>query len=308
MFQRRNVCPACKSELHNEIYSCAFNEKPILDFLLRRFRDVYTIQEFSGEKYVLNLCKTCGLIFQRDILKHEFLEKLYGQWLIKSDSEMDEEILSMSTLRGFFYYQGEMLKIIKYLKKDIPSLDILDYGMGRGMWCKVVQAMGINVHGTDLSENSMADARQISITTVDVNNIEMNKYDFINTEQVFEHLAEPLEVLKKLRRSLKDSGIIRISVPNGRGIERRLDSMDWNAPRSSKYFLIPVAPLFHINTFKHETICQMGKIAGFQPINLPLRFDYLIINCFSLKDLLKSLIRPIYRRINKSTCVYLMKV
>ena len=48
------------------------------------------------------------------------------------------------------------------------------------------------------------------------------RFDFINTEQVFEHISEPLETLKELKTLLKPGGIIKISVPTADDINRRL--------------------------------------------------------------------------------------
>ena len=42
------------------------------------------------------------------------------------------------------------------------------------------------------------------------------EYDFINTEQVLEHVVDPYSVINLLASLLKDNGILKISVPNAK--------------------------------------------------------------------------------------------
>jgi SAM-dependent methyltransferase len=88
------------------------------------------------------------------------------------------------------------------------------------------------------------------------------RFDFINTEQVFEHIPEPLETLRHLIKSLETNGIIKISVPTANDVDRRLKIMDWEAPIDSRNSLDPVTPLEHINYFKRSSIRIRYKSHG----------------------------------------------
>lgn len=61
--------------------------------------------------------------------------------------------------------------------------------------------------------------------------LESESFDFINSEQVFEHLVEPRQALASLSRALRCGGLLRISVPNGSDVDARLKLEDRSAPR-----------------------------------------------------------------------------
>lgn len=305
VFATRTVCPACNSPDRTEIYSARFVEDPVLKFFERKFENKETVLRLvQHENYVLQKCENCTLVYQSNILSDLYLAKLYDEWLINHDAE--KELGKEKTgLGDSLYYAQEVLKLIKYLNRHQSEIDVLDYGMGRGWWVRMAMALGCNAYGTDLSSALIEDAQSRGINTIRNEELEQHKFDFINTEQVFEHLANPLEVLKRLRRTLNEKGIVKISVPDGRSIEKDLRFMDWTAPRNSKRYLMPITPLIHINTFNYQSIVTMGKCAGFKPISIPLRHEYCLISGLTVRDLMKTLVRPIYRRIRKPTYVFL---
>jgi SAM-dependent methyltransferase len=129
--------------------------------------------------------------------------------------------------------------------------------------------------------------------------------DFVNTEQVFEHVPAPRELAKRLAASLKPGGILKICVPYGEDIERRIELGEWQAERGSRHSLDPVAPLEHINCFKFETLRRLAADLGLgfeRPQVLP-QFAYLAHSgTWSLavpSNLLKELSRPLQRRFSR---------
>jgi hypothetical protein len=100
-------------------------------------------------------------------------------------------------------------------------------------------------------------------------------FDFINTEQVFEHIAAPLDTLTMLAAALRREGLIKISVPDARDLKRRLNVMDWTAPYGSRNSLNDTIPLIHVNSFTHRSLVRMAQLAGLEPVNIPLRLQYI---------------------------------
>jgi hypothetical protein len=90
------------------------------------------------------------------------------------------------------------------------------------------------------------------------------EFNFINAEQVFEHIASPLKVLRALNTRLDTNGLLRISVPNGKRFLRRLHRGVWKPSKD------PIHPLEHVNCFTHRTLIRLAKEAGLAPIS-PLR-------------------------------------
>jgi SAM-dependent methyltransferase len=121
-------------------------------------------------------------------------------------------------------------------------------------------------------------------------------FDFINSEQVFEHLTDPLGALKHLVSALAPGGMLKISVPDGRDVKKRLALGDWSAmdgPRS----LLVVTPLQHINGFHREALLELARRAGLKPAALTLA-DYWAANADRIEPghLLGALTRPLGRR------------
>ncbi len=279
---------------------------PVSDFFEIKFKDKSIIKLFREGIYKLMECAECSLLFQQSVLDEEHTQKLYNEWLIHSDAE--ELSKKKDYLKLARYYAQEVATIAHYFERSPATTNILDYGMGGGSWCKMAQAFGFAVYGTDLSNHLLTNAANCGVNVIPVDEIERHHFHFINTEQVFEHLTRPLDVLKMLYHSLTTGGVIKVSVPDGSGIKSKLRIMDWKAPRGSRKFLIPVTPLIHINTFSYKSIRRMGELAGFEVINLPLRKNYTLIDASSATSLVKSLIRPVYRRLTPATYLFLRKV
>jgi SAM-dependent methyltransferase len=301
-FRARTQCPACKDSAGSVVYERKFLQEPVIRFLELKFRPE-VIGHFDGLSYRLTKCKNCGLIYQQQVLTDEGLALLYNKWLFEGDSETIER----SEMKDFIRYGQEVLKIRKFFRKPVNDIKVLDYGMGRGKWCSVAHALGYQVVGTDLSDQLLENSRNLGFTVLPLHELGDHRFDFINTEQVFEHLGEPLEVLIKLRDLLADDGIVKISVPDGSDVESKLADMDWTVPRGHRNFLVPVTPAIHINTFSYDSIVGMGRAASMEPVSASLAAEYTILSALSARDLIKSLIKPVYRRYRKSTYAFLRR-
>lgn len=232
------------------------------------------------------------------------MELLYNKWLLHGDKEQFD--LPKRTLNQFISYSQELLTIETFFGKEISDIKLLDYGMGSGQWCAVARDIGYDVTGTDVSEESLEHGRSLGLKVLPLSVFATKTYDFINSEQVFEHLSTPLEVLGNLKDALEPNGIIKISVPYGTNIEKKLSHMDWRAPRGHRNFLIPITPAIHINTYSQKSIIKMGATLGLKNVTPRSIFsEYRLINAIGPKELVKSAIRPIYRRLKKITYVYL---
>src|SRR5690606_17208053 len=104
-------------------------------------------------------------------------------------------------------------------RKAAPEIHVLGFGMGWGFWCLAAKARGFQVVGLELSEERLRFAREQgteSWRTLSDNPIA--NFDFINAEQVFEHIPQPRETLTTLAARLNPGGVVRIAVPDGAGM------------------------------------------------------------------------------------------
>lgn len=299
-FVQRTHCPACFSTEINQLYRCGYDDARIHHYLDQAYALVgpgIEYQYLQDAVYQLNECLHCGLIYQEYIPDDELMNILYERWIDPQLGFIRHE-QQINTLRYYAEYAQEVMQMIAYFRQIPASLKIFDFGMGWGKWARMAQAFGCDVYGNELSPARINYVTAHGIKILAWDKIPQHQFDFINTEQVFEHLPEPLETLLHLKGALKPGGLLKISVPDGADINRRLAVMDWHAPKGSKNSLNPVSPLEHINCFKRSTLVKMAAQAGLQEAHIPLAIQYAFATNWQLpKPALKNLLLPFTRTV-----------
>jgi len=151
----------------------------------------------------------------------------------------------------------------------------------------------------------MAYARRHGVSTLSLEEVGDDRFHFINTEQVFEHLTDPLAVGQALAKSLRPGGILKISVPLAADAEAiaaqlRNDNASVDGER-----LMPVAPLEHINGFNYGAVAVFASKLGLEVVrpSLPTRYAFLTApGAFSYREpvsIAKELIRPLWQDRNR---------
>ncbi|MBO9571274.1 MAG: class I SAM-dependent methyltransferase [Chitinophagaceae bacterium] len=295
-FVKREVCPACRSNSFKKRFSVKFDDPGIRTFLDNLYNPQGGVEYeyLEGAEYSLVECNNCKLVFQEYIGNDELMMLIYEKWI---DPEMvKKNSVTAYTVDYYKKYSAEIINIIAYLNKLPSDLKFFDFGMGWGKWCLMAKAFGVEAFGAELSPERIAYARSNGIKVLEWKEFPDYQFDFINTEQVFEHIPEPLNTMKYLSKSLKPGGIIKISVPNGNGIERILKSVNWTAKRKALDSLMVVSPLEHINCYRTESVLKMGELCGLE--NVKPSKDY--IGFRSLKDLAKTSLRAPYYKYFKT--------
>jgi 2-polyprenyl-3-methyl-5-hydroxy-6-metoxy-1,4-benzoquinol methylase len=233
------------------------------------------------------------------------LGEIYEQWIPPSEKERLHQRYRLDDYR---YWAEQVQFLVEQLRLDPYEVRVLDFGMGWCEWASMARAFGCRVAGTELSPARAEHARSIGIEVIDWSDIPKRKFHFINTEQVFEHLIEPVETLRHLATALDGGGILKISVPDSRlalkGLERHRSFGALTRARA-----VPVAPLEHVNCFEHASLAAMARKAGLRPLRPSLRLLYNSSSGWlKPKRALKLAFRPIYRHwFPKSTFVYFVK-
>jgi 2-polyprenyl-3-methyl-5-hydroxy-6-metoxy-1,4-benzoquinol methylase len=293
-FVKRDNCPVCGSKKSESLYSCEFSKPPIKDFLQSFYSGRVEFNYLASARFELQECANCNAIWQREIPNSFLMKKLYEEWIHPKEAfEFYQERDDVYHLSG---YAQEILSIILYFKIHMSRISVFDFGMGWGKWCYMAKAFGCNVYGTELSEARIEYCQKNGINVITWDEIPEYKFDFINTEQVFEHIQNPLDTLMYLSDSLKPGGLIKISVPSGKNIKKKLKIGDWMAPKGSKKSLNPVSPLEHINCFTRTSVIKMAELAGLVRVRLPLSLQIASAMPWNTpKGILKNICIPIYR-------------
>jgi SAM-dependent methyltransferase len=111
---------------------------------------------------------------------------------------------------------------------DLEKLSVLDLGSGKGGFLIEAAKHGAHAVGLELSEeyiqkaNARAEEVGVSISVQQGRAEKMpfsdETFDFINMCEVIEHVDDPEQTLREVRRVLKKSGQVYISVPNRFGM------------------------------------------------------------------------------------------
>jgi len=289
------------------IYNESFANEDIKTYLIDAYGKSLDFDFCLLEKaqYSLLKCCDCALIFQENIPNSEMISEIYEKWIDPDAAMHRQETYGISY---FSRYGQDIQQLLGYLKKPLYKVKVLDFGMGWGRWALMAKAFGCEAYGTELSQQRIEYAQSHGIKMVEWDDIPACSFDVINTDQVFEHLSNPAEVLAHLRRSLAPNGVIKIAVPNSFGIRYRLHKMDWLAPKGSFKSLNPVAPLEHINCFSRKSMLELARRTGLQEVKIPLGMQYRYTSIWnSPKQVLRNLILPIYRNVLGLQNYYLFK-
>jgi 2-polyprenyl-3-methyl-5-hydroxy-6-metoxy-1,4-benzoquinol methylase len=295
-FNVRQTCPICRSLCRETLVALPYAEPPVKNHLDSWYS--YDPECIKEGDYRLDECQRCGLIYQREILNEQAMAQLYNEW-IDYHRLFERNKNKHTSDRGIAQAQ-ELVNVCLYFGTTPGKLKVLDFGMGFGTWCYLAKGLGCqHVYGTELSQTRTAYAKDI--TLIDWEALPHYQFDFIHTEQVFEHLPHPLETLIHLSNALSPGGVIKISVPDGKGIKEKLKAKDWQALRAQKLpinsreiwgqgaqnTLNAVAPLEHINCFNYDVLLKMAERAGLSPVVLPNKRVVLPTDNYKIRSLLK---------------------
>lgn len=134
------------------------------------------------------------------------------------------------------YYSNQRQDMLPYLPKDARI--ILDIGCGEGDFGELIKRQSnAEVWGIELSSQAAEKAR-VRLDRVYEGNIELDQFDLpeeyfdcIVFNDVLEHLWYPWDVLKQMRKLLKNHGYVLASIPNIRylgQVKKLMLQGDWD--------------------------------------------------------------------------------
>lgn len=90
---------------------------------------------------------------------------------------------------------------------------LLEIGSGQGILLQAAMRLGWKVEGNEISPLAARSVQRMTGATVHVGPIESidlpaQRYDLVLCDNVFEHLSQPLQVLRKLKQALRPGGVL----------------------------------------------------------------------------------------------------
>ena len=196
-FVRRSLCPVCESNDIESSYCKSYESEEIRVYLDDFYNPQGGVEHdfLKGTDYSLMSCLNCELVFQENIPDDDLMFRLYEQWIKASI------IYKQQTEYPLWYYEtyaNQIVDLVSFFKKQPSALKFLDFGMGWGKWCLVAKAFGCEVYGLELSEARIDYAKKNGIEVLNELELANFEFDYINTDQVFEHIPKPQKTREEL--------------------------------------------------------------------------------------------------------------
>lgn len=205
-------------------------------------------------------CEKCQLIQSEYLPTDELLGELYNDKIY--NDFYDSHVLENHNKRKEAFGRERVNDWLKYYGKEKPS-SILEIGCGSGFTLSAAKDLGLDVYGLELSEKCVEFCRNIGLKNVyrkDLSEfaIESNqKFDVIAMYDVLEHIPNPLNAIKDLRKLIKKNGLLTFYVPNADSfIINTLDSS------ATQWVWQP----FHLSYFNKKSLSFLLKKEGFSEV------------------------------------------
>ncbi|MGB0579778.1 MAG: methyltransferase domain-containing protein [Limisphaerales bacterium] len=295
MPEQRLECPACGNSETSEEFSVPYAE----DYF-RELRDRFPV--IADQSYILRRCQTCELRFQQTILTGEedadLNEEYWGEEADPKPTELRE-----------LAHMAEEILIIRQLFPDVKPC-VLDYGVGKANWAGVATGFQCEAWGTDTATLCEEYCKMRGVTWTPLDKIPKNRFHFINSDSVFEHIPSPLQTLRQLYDALVPGGILKLNLPGKKDFRQTLGTVRAGR-RSAKdldAFFLHIEPLIHINLFQSDNIVFMGKQAGLEHFRVPLGLSYSSMILFNTgRQLNRNLYQPWKRWRSRGTWQFFRK-
>ena len=216
-----------------------------------------TEELFSKDALSVVVCKRCLLRYvnpriNRQVLENGYVETYYPPDKVERIHTDNMEWLQMTE------------RLTELEKQHQHKGRLLDVGCGIGTFLHLAREQGWESHGVDPSKSGSTFAQEIHQLDVQCGevfdaNFPTAHFDAITLYHVLEHIPELNPFLNELRRVLKpQTGTLVIEVPNGEGLQSRLQKSEWPY----------VHPHDHLYYFSARSLPKLLRKHGFQDIIL----------------------------------------
>ena len=216
-----------------------------------------TEELFSKDTLSVVLCKRCQLRYVNPRINRQTLEDGYIETYYPPDKVERIHTDSMEWLQ-----MEERLTELE--KQHRRKGRLLDVGCGIGTFLHLAREQNWESHGVEPSKSGCAFAQEMYELDVKCGDVfeagfPSAYFDAITLYHVLEHIPELNPLLSELRRVLKPrTGTLVIEVPNGEGLQSRLQKADWPY----------VHPQDHLYYFSARSLPKLLQKHGFQDITL----------------------------------------
>jgi len=194
------------------------------------------IDYISNEKFNLLKCNSCGCYFTEPPLNKKNTD-YYGEEYYNKKTGKFSPLVE-------YFFKFNHRKNARKIYSRFNAVKILEVGCGRGYLLNEVSKLGADVYCLESSDAAdwILENSQVKMFT-DTNDknwlFSESFFQLVILWHVFEHLLNPTETLKFLRRNIVTGGYLVISVPNVSSWQAKLGLKTWfhlDVPRHQIHF------------------------------------------------------------------------
>ena len=220
----------------------------------------------AGKPYEIRESPLGGFHFQTWVMEDGELADWYSP---PTGDEVFREQIERQKLHWFAHMTEEIL-VLRQLC-PAPSPRVLDFGCNWGKWASMALAHGCDVYAVEVNRAAADFCSRRGIKIVTQEDLAGLEFDFINVDQVAEHLSDPLGVVGRLAGRLKPGAYLKLSTPDQSGLPARLKRAQASGDNGilEARTLDALAPLEHVNLFSGSSLRKLGQLCGLTPVRLP---------------------------------------
>jgi 2-polyprenyl-3-methyl-5-hydroxy-6-metoxy-1,4-benzoquinol methylase len=232
---------------------------------------------FQGREHKIVQCPNCGLISVEEPAK-AVNHKIYI-----SDHYFERKKSPHSTGYGDYLaaqsvYRSHFHKQLNKIRQNLNGGRLLDIGCAFGFFLDEARKAGFITQGIDISPKAIKFAQKklklnILQGPFEKSNFTANQFDVITGFEIIEHVADPVNFLKKIRRILKKHGFLFLTTPDQGSLWAKLTGRFWFSYKTPE----------HLYFFNFSTLRAMLEKAGFQVV----RIGHDILRPFPLSHLIE---------------------
>ncbi|UWZ85291.1 class I SAM-dependent methyltransferase [Occallatibacter riparius] len=175
-------------------------------------------------------CGECGVYFLNPMPTPDYLSSAYP------DNYYAHALKASEAPQGLIRRVKKILRTVLFNRKTKdPEFSspgrVLDVGSGYGVFLSQMKRDGWEVYGVEPDCEAAARGRQEGLNIfggfIEQAQFPSDYFDYVRSNHSFEHVHNPRELLREMRRVIKPTGYLFIGVPNVRGLAARIFGTYW---------------------------------------------------------------------------------
>jgi ubiquinone/menaquinone biosynthesis C-methylase UbiE len=191
-------------------------------------------------------CSACGTIYSGTKPCGQALDEIY-------DHYYDQASFELHPVTG-----AALDRLARSFSPFRSTNRWLDVGYGAGGLLTVAESHGWSCHGVEISPSTLrygADRGWQVAESMEAACFRSARFDVVTMIELIEHVTAPDELLDRAARLLRPGGLLYVTTPNSRSLNRRILGLDWSV----------IAPPEHLTIWSPQGLCQALVRAGFVP-------------------------------------------